>query len=217
VPKQYCGLGPPGTYSNRFNAHRTGRINLANLKGSDPENCAASNPTPYEEFRPASASYYTSVVLKATWPAFIGLACYLAFLIAFLLWRAIRLCCLCARRHALAPRLSKRASSGQEGGSGAGPPAPPPASRRVPLRAVSGLRIAATVFLAGVAVGCVYGMVKVNADLVDQGVATVSGVTSFIGRVLGAASSSVVAGTAIDGVLARVQVILDTDVNATGG
>lgn len=51
MPKQFCGLGPPGTYSNRFNAHRTGRINLSNLKGSDPQNCAASNP-----YLPASIS-----------------------------------------------------------------------------------------------------------------------------------------------------------------
>ena len=49
----------------------------------------ATNPTPYQNFDPTSLPYYTTVVLDAAWPAFLGLGAFVALLLSFFLWRLI--------------------------------------------------------------------------------------------------------------------------------
>ena len=161
----------------------------------------ATQPTANEDFRPESANYYTTVVLTATWPAFLGLGAFAALLISFFLSRLILSCSGCKRK-----RLGRADQAFLTS------PRPPSPADATAVR----LRAALVVVFMGVAAGCIYGMVKVNAELIDRGVATLNGVSGYIESVIDAAGGSVAAAQDIDAALVAVQRIIDVDVNATG-
>ena len=62
-----------------------------------------------------------------------------------------------------------------------------------------------------------YGMIKVNSEVVDQGLATVSKATNYVDTVLGALDVGIDASANIDTALVTIQDIIDVNVNATGG
>jgi len=67
----------------------------------------------------------------------------------------------------------------------------------------------------GATAGCIYGMVKVDSDLVNQGIATVDGVKGYIEGVIGVVDTGVHAANAIDASLLNIQTIIEQDVNVT--
>ncbi len=61
-----------------------------------------------------------------------------------------------------------------------------------------------------------YGMVKINNELVDEGLATADEVQSYAQSVLGSLNDVISAGNAIDTALFYTQDIVDVNINATG-
>lgn len=176
----------------------------------------ATNPTPFEDFAVTEPTYYTTQVLGATWPAFIGLAAFVCLLLAFVLWRLVRLCCACCRRRA-ASAPAPFVSDGEEARGSSSRVKPLPRRQLLqPSRLFTVVKWLELAMCLGVMAGCMYGMFKVDDQLVDQGLAAVGAVTSFVNGGLSTASATVAAVEGIDAALLNVQGIVDSDINATG-
>jgi hypothetical protein len=174
----------------------------------------ATNPAANDDFQPTEPQYYTTEVVPAAWPALLGLGACLALLLGFSIWRAVRACRGRPLHRAKSPAASP--TEGEAEAAASASAAAAAAARPPPVKAVAALRITVLVLLFGVLVGSIYGMVKVNAGVVDQGVGVVTGVKSYLTAALGAASAAVAAGDGIDAALLRVQGIMEVDVNVTG-
>ena len=59
-------------------------------------------------------------------------------------------------------------------------------------------------------------MVKINSDLVDDGLNTVGNVQGYAQSVLGSLDDAISAGNAIDTSLFYIQDIVDVNINVTG-
>lgn len=70
------------------------------------------------------------------------------------------------------------------------------------------------VFLV-VVIAMIYGMIKINSNLVQRGVQIVDDVTNYLDTVIDAASETVGYSLKIDSSLGNLQFILDTTVNHT--
>ena len=78
------------------------------------------------------------------------------------------------------------------------------------------MRIVLVVLSGGVLAGTIYGMVKVNNVLVDQGLSTVTNVENYVDGLLTALDGSVAAANSIDSALVDIKYLIDVNVNETG-
>ena len=112
--------------------------------------------------------------MKASWPSFIGLGSFAILLLAFVLWRLISACARCVHRRKFKPYLATNAI----------PSTPSSQSRKKKVSLVKGkfataLRWILSLLFLGVVAGCIYGMVKINTELVDEGLAVVDEVQGY--------------------------------------
>jgi hypothetical protein len=149
--------------------------------------------------------------LNSTWPSFIGLGVYSLLLLAFILWRLISACARCAHRRKLKTYFPTNTI----------PSTLSFQSRKKKVSLIKGkfataLRWILSLLFLGVVAGCMYGMVKINNELVDEGLATADEVQSYAQSVLGSLNDVISAGNAIDTALFYTQDIVDVNINATG-
>lgn len=169
----------------------------------------ATKPTPNDEFHPELANYYTSTVLQATWPAFIGLGAFVALLLSFIIWRLVISIAGCINS-----KKVKKPPPGNE--ISTEDPNARVASQALTSKTTFWVRIALVVLFFGGLSGIIYGMVRINSELVDQGLDTVMNVENYLGSVLDALDGSVTAANSIDSALVDIQELIDVNVNATG-
>ncbi|KAL4518618.1 hypothetical protein Ndes2437B_g00709 [Nannochloris sp. 'desiccata'] len=170
----------------------------------------ANNPTPNDLFQPVTFTYYANAVLHATWPAFVGLGAFVLLLLAFTLWRLISACARCSHRRKLKqffppiaiPSTTSLKTRKQK-------------AQSVKGKTTSALRWILSLFFLGVVAGCIYGMVKINTELVDDGLDTVGEVQGYAQGVLDSLSDIISAGNAIDTALFSTQNIVDVNINVT--
>ena len=67
----------------------------------------------------------------------------------------------------------------------------------------------------GITAGCIYGMVEVNAQLIDEGLSTVASVQNYIAQVMGVLDDGIDAGNSIDLALYGISSIIEDTVNVT--
>ncbi len=171
----------------------------------------ANNPTSNDQFQPLTIEYYTNSVLHAIWPAFVGLGAFALVLLAFVLWRLISACVRCVNRRKLKTYFPTNDF----------PSTPSFQSRKKKVHSVKGkpataLRWILSFLFLGAVAGCIYGMVKINSDLVDDGLNTVGNVQGYAQSVLGSLDDAISAGNAIDTSLFYIQDIVDVNINVTG-
>jgi hypothetical protein len=171
----------------------------------------AKNPTPNDLFQPLTFQYYANTVLHATWPAFVGLGAFVVLLLAFTLWRLLSACARCSQRRKLKEFFPTNSISSTASFK----------SRKQKARSVKGktaiaLRWILSLLFLGVVAGCIYGMVNINTELINDGLETVGEVQSYAQNVLDSLGDIVSAGNAIDTALFNTQDIVDVNINVTG-
>ncbi|CAL8463865.1 g3400 [Coccomyxa elongata] len=115
-------------------------------------------------------------------------------LLIFLVWRIVRLCCVCCCRWCCVT------------------PSPFPDEVLGSTRLIL-LKIRITLLSLGVAASCAYGMSKVDPKLVDSGLGVINSTKAFMKSVFDQAYGVLGDISSVNGLLDQVQTILDVDVD----
>ena len=143
------------------------------------------------------------------WPAFLGLGAFLALLLSYTIWRVVIAVagCLNTKKVKKPPPTHEICMED---------PNARIASQALTSKATFWVRIVLVVLSGGVLAGTIYGMVKVNNVLVDQGLSTVTNVENYVDGLLTALDGSVAAANSIDSALVDIKYLIDVNVNETG-